>query len=242
MPYFKGMKVLFDHSVRQHAITGERGYVYSAPYRPGYNNLLEPVHNIRPRRTDWLQDEIDCLGKIAELCRRKIITPYITEELEAEKFRALKFPPRVYDDLFEGIEFEKAQCPVVRSKWGLSGEQYADKNDVVAYCKCFLLTPSKERTEKFIAGMKENPRFSLSAFEEKCLRNSDVFRKICHGISENHYPDALHLWTAEENGLDIFLTIDRKFKNIMERQKIDLHCQVMLPSNVLGVLESAESC
>lgn len=117
--YFKGMKVLFDHSVRQHAIRGEHAYAYSAPYQTGYNNLIEPVHNIRAARTDWLQNEIDCLGKIAELCRRKILTPYITEELEAEKFRALKFPPPVYNDLFEGIEFEKAQCPIVRSKWRL---------------------------------------------------------------------------------------------------------------------------
>lgn len=113
---------------------------------------------------------------------------------------------------------------------------------MIAYCKCFLLTPSKNRTEKFITGMKKNPRFSLSPFEEKCLRNADVFKKICRGISENHYPDALHLWTAEENGLDAFLTTDRKFRNVMAHQKIDLHCQVVLPSDVLRVLESAESC
>ena len=236
------MKVLFDHSVRQHALRGEHGYVYFAPYRPGYNNLIEPAHNIRPARTDWLQDEIDCLGKIAELCRRKKLLPYITEELESEEFRALKFPSPNHDDLFEGIQFKKAQCPIVRSKWGLSAKQYTDKNDVIAYCKCFFLTPSKERTEKFIAGMKENPRFSLSEFEERCLRNSDVFRNICRGISENHYPDALHLWTAEENGLDVFLTMDKKFKNVMARQKIGLHCRVMLPSDVLRALESIGSC
>jgi hypothetical protein len=236
------MKVLFDHSVRQHALRGEHRYVYFAPYRPGYNNLMEPAHNIRPARTGWLQDEIDCLGKIAELCRRKKLLPYITEELESEEFRALKFPSPNYDDLFKEIQFKKAQCPIVRSKWGLSAKQYTDKNDIIAYCKCFFLTPSKERTEKFIAGMKENPRFSLSEFEERCLRNSDVFRKICRGISENHYPDALHLWTAEKNGLDVFLTMDKKFINVMARQKIGLHCRVMLPSDVLRALESIGSC
>jgi len=94
------------------------------------------------------------------------------------------------------------------------------KDDVIAYCKSCFLTPSPERTERFIEGMKHNPRHSLSPFEERCLRNASVFQRLCRGIDETHYPDALHdethypdalhLWTAEENGLGAFLTLDKK--------------------------------
>jgi hypothetical protein len=49
-----------------------------------------------------------------------------------------------------------------------------------------------------------------------------------------HYPDAVHLWTAEENGMDVFLTDGRKFLNVIRRQKVDLHCKALLPSKLVA--------
>jgi hypothetical protein len=175
------------------------------------------------------------LAQLQGYVREKII-PYITEELEVEEFRILPWPSPNYKDLFADIKFKKAQCPIRRSKWGLSLDQYIDKEDIIKYCKCFFLTPSVERTEKFIGGMRHNPTINLSEFEEKCLRRSHIFKQICHGINEKHFPDALHLWTAEENGLDVFLTTDKKFKNVMARQRVDLKCIVMFPSELINVI------
>ena len=227
------MKVLFDHTIRQDAIRGEHGFIYES-YRSGHNNLLKAFHNSRPDRNDWKQEEIDCLPKIAKLCRQLKITPYTTEELEGERFRALKFPPPNYDDLFKGIEFRMAKCPMVRSKWGISMEQYIAKEDVKNYCKLFFLTSSPERTQKFITGMRNNSRKSLSDFEEKCLKRAHIFKKICFGINETHYPDALHLWTAEENRLDVFLSNDKKFRNVIDRQRVDLNCKMLFPSELVS--------
>lgn len=96
-----------------------------------------------------------------------------------------------------------------------------------------LLGLSAAGIEKYISDMRKNPVRSLSVFEEKCLRNLTIFREICHGIDEKHYPDVLHFWTAEENGMDVFLTMDRKFRNVMARQKVKLNCRIMFPSELI---------
>ncbi len=85
--------------------------------------------------------------------------------------------------------------------------------------------------------MRENQRIKLSELEERCLRELPVFRGICHGISENHYPDALHLWTAEVNGMDTFLSMERKFRNVIDRQKVDLRCRMMTPIELAAQLQ-----
>lgn len=233
------MKVLFDHCVIQHGLRGEYKVIYPNGRRDGHNDLLAFEHAKFKEKEGWLQSEIDCLAAIADLCRQGKIIAYTTEELVAERSRALKFPPQIYDDIFCGLDFTLAPSPLDRSKWGLSLEQYNSKDQLISYCKSFLLSQGELRMEKFIAGMRENPRFSLTNFEEKCLRNRTIFKALCKGIHETHYPDALHLWTAEENKLDVFLTTDRKFQNVTRRQNLNLSCNVLLPSEALTRLSTA---
>ena len=226
------MKVLLDHSVRQHAIRGEHGFVVTENPSGGQRYLQQQTRR-KPRRPDWLQPEIEALPEVAERIRDGRFLAFTTNELYAEAFRAAKFPTPAYIDTFEGCSIVHLPAPFERSKFGLGGEQFMDKDDVVAYCKSFFLTPSPDRIEKFIEGMRSNPRYSLSPYEERCLRNAHIFKSLCRGIDESHYPDALHLWTAEENSLDVFLTLDRKFRNVVERQDANLKCRVLYPSEIL---------
>ncbi|MCH8168389.1 MAG: hypothetical protein IIC03_10750 [Proteobacteria bacterium] len=209
-----------DRSVRLDAITEEHRVEF------------EETQNGQPRAS-WKQKEIEELPKVAGLIRQGQIQAFTTGELYAEGFRGQRFPSPRYTDIFEGCTFDTLRAPLERSKWGLGSDQFCSKEHVIAYCKSFFLTASSERVEQFIAGMRENPTFSLSPFEEKCLRRSHVFRAISKGIARTHYPDALHLWTAEENSVDVFLTHDKKFQNVIARQKIELKCKVMLPSEFL---------
>ncbi len=228
------IKVLMDHSVRQDAITEEHGFRFEEAQISGRKyRYLQPVTRTRPPRTDWKQEEIEELPKIAELIRQGRVQAYTTNELYAEGFRVADFPSSRYTDIFEGSTFNILPAPFERSKWGLDSDQFRSKEDVIAFCEGFLLGASPERVERFIAGMRESPQVSLSQFEEKCLRRLHVFRAICYGINRVHYPDALHLWTAEENGVDVFLTHDKRFQNVIAHQRIELKCNVMLPSEFL---------
>ncbi len=230
------MKVLIDHSVRQHGIVGEHGFVSAQGTLGDQTYLyLQSQTRHRPQRADWLQPEIETLPDVAQLIRDGRLKAFTTNELYAEAFRVQNFPPPDYIDIFEGCSIARLPAPFERSKFGVSGEQFMNKEDVIAYCKSVFLTPTQERIEKFIEGMQCNPRYDLSPFEERCLRNATVFQNLCRGIDESHYPDALHLWTAEENALDAFLTLDRKFRNVVERQGINFRCRIMYPTELLAM-------
>lgn len=234
----KPLKVLVDRSVRVDAVRAEaafhlvEGEMFGKTYR-----YLEPLLKKKSPRSDWREQEIRCLPRIAEMIRQGQIKAYTTGELDAEALRVEEFLSLDCADFFEGCDFEELPAPLERSKWGLGVDEFLDRDEVIAYCNSFLLTPCNERIEHFIIGMQANPRFSLTSFEERCLRRVDVFKSICRGIHPNHYPDALHLWTAEESGIDVFLTHDAKFRNVMFFQKIQLNCQICFHQILNGGLQ-----
>jgi hypothetical protein len=229
------IKVLLDHSVRQDAIIGVHGFkIAEAQFSGMGNRCLQPVTRMRPPRNDWKQNEIEELPRVAELLRSGQIQAFTTRELYAEGFIVQKFPSPQHINIFEQCAFDILPRPLERSKWGIGLDQMCSRENVIAYCECFFITPSPERVEDFILGMRKNPRFSLSPFEEKCLRRAHVFKAICKGIDRKHYPDALHLWTAEENSVGVFLTHDKKFRNVITRQNVDLKCKIQFPSEFLA--------
>jgi hypothetical protein len=131
-------------------------------------------------------------------------------------------------------------APVERSNWGFGVEQLCGKAEVIAYCEYFFLSASPEHIERFITGIRKNPRFNLSSFEEQCLSRAHVFKAICKGMARTHQPDALHLWTAEKTGMDVFLTHDKAFRNVVDRQQVTLHCRVMFPSELLAAISHSD--
>ena len=54
---------------------------------------------------------------------------------------------------------------------------------------------------------------------------------------EKHWPDALHLWTAETHGAEYFLTLDQKFINALTMTaRINLPTKPARPSQLLDDL------
>jgi hypothetical protein len=41
-------------------------------------------------------------------------------------------------------------------------------------------------------------------------------------------------WTAEENGMDVFLTHDPKIPQYHQPAKVDFHCKALLPSKLVA--------
>jgi hypothetical protein len=236
-----GIKVLFDRTVRVDAIIAWRGYVYADAevMSRRYRYLKQHTEN-RRRRDDWKQQEIEALPQITRFIHEGRIIAYSSPELDLEAFRVEELGGPVPEDIFEGCKFHSVKAPLDRAKWGLSTQQVINKQAIIDYCKCFFLSSDSTRVERFIEGMRRNPRYHLTEFEEKCLRRAHVLMDICSGIEETHFPDALHLWTAEENGLDVFLTHDKRFKNVIERKRnLKFHCRVMLPTQLVDELQNS---
>lgn len=81
---------------------------------------------------------------------------------------------------------------------------------------------------------------NLSEFEIESLRTIDRFHFFCQKSGKpEDYVDIFHLWTAERNDLDVFLTLDGAFQDFIspilneEKKKIDIKTQVMKPLDLL---------
>ena len=77
----------------------------------------------------------------------------------------------------------------------------------------------------------------FSSFEKANSANRDRMRELCDGLKPQHYPDALHLWAAEVNGLKYFLTMVGKFCRLMTQTKrIPLPCEPVRPADLMSEL------
>ena len=103
-----------------------------------------------------------------------------------------------------------------------------------------MLTLQKQHVEILV---QRAEAIGLTEFEVESLRTLEWFRTLCKAAnSPEHYPDVFHLWTAERNGLDGFLTLDKKLQNLVERvrnekrERIEIHPVVLRPLDLLRLL------
>jgi hypothetical protein len=70
------------------------------------------------------------------------------------------------------------------------------------------------------------------------LRDLGRFHDLIDALPhEKHWPDAMHLWTAETHRAGYFLTMDKKFINALTKTaRIDLPTKPARPSQLLADL------
>jgi hypothetical protein len=118
-------------------------------------------------------------------------------------------------DLMKDIRPEHVPAAISRGKFEqMELFEFAEKVRVVAFCKLLL----KLRYETLAPYPEVIARFT--EFELGNLQLLDRFRELCLHVAEKHYPDVFHLWTAETNGLNYFLTTDQKFINVMGKKTL----------------------
>lgn len=181
----------------------------------------------------WKREQVECMPTIGRLARQKIITLLTYTETMSEGYkRRGSFSSTIIGNVFNGVEFEYVNAAVERSYFFQSPlEEYIDNKSMIDYCR-FLLDINPDILIEKITRSRSFPDFLLEN-----LRNVKKFRELCKGLSEKQYPDAFHLWTAEANGADYFLTIDRKFTRLMTtNNKAELPCSPLSPSQLLDQL------
>lgn len=181
----------------------------------------------------WKREQIECMPTIGRLARQNVIALSIYVEIQFEGWkRPRSFPATAIGNVFNGIEFEYVDAAVERSYFFQSSlDDYIDNQRMIDFCKWLLKINPDILIEKIMKA-RDFPDFLLIN-----LRNVERFRELCKGLSEKQYPDAFHLWTAEVNGADCFLTIDKKFIRVMtETNKAKMPCPPLSPSQLLDEL------
>lgn len=191
----------------------------------------------RPARSkdeEWLQSQINSLPTLARIAMEGGIELCSYNEIGFESWnRKGGLFGNSAINVFQNVTFRKIPPAVERSKFRqtIDLKKYLSRDEIISFCK-FLLTPD-------IKDIVDHPeiRGMLTDFEVENLRGISRFETLCDGLAESQYPDAFHLWTAETNKVDFFLTTDGKFIRVMtETKRINLPCKPICPTDLLEEL------
>lgn len=158
----------------------------------------------RPRREDWIQDEIDCLPQVAEFVRCGQLELCINNELRWEVAN-LKFGGLVYSELsvFHGIQARTLPDPFPYSR--IVASAYHTNEELDKLREAIFATDYDQR-----------------------------FCDIKQAAGGNKNADAFHILSAECASVDYFVTADKKLINSLRNQrKVQLSVKVVYPTELL---------
>lgn len=187
-----------------------------------------------PPSQEWKQRQIDSIPSIVRAVNEGFLGFYRYCEIgvEAMKRKGGTFGNSVTNHLMN-VDFKKVAPAIERTKFRQTAylKKYVAREEVVDFCKFLLTSPVEKAVDQ-----PELENY-FSDFELSNIKSLYRFRELCSGLAEKQYPDAFHLWTAEVNGLDYFLTTDRKFIRVMtETKRTELPCRPVAPTTLLKVL------
>jgi hypothetical protein len=229
------IRLLLDTAVLRHTAT------MVSVYKKHTMRLgsIERKYNIlgMQRNTDhiskgiWLKNQVEALPTIMRLAREGIILLFSYIELDFETIRGSFEFRGGKGDLLKDVKIDDIPSAVDRSKLQQTAD-FFEKITLIKFCK-FLIEVNVRELEKrqnwFI--------LKFTDFERQNIKSLNRFKELCSALDETHYPDAFHLWTAEVNGLDFFLTADRKFINVMNKtSRAQLKTKPIAPVDFLDYL------
>ena len=181
----------------------------------------------------WVAGEIACFPTIARLATDGTIALFESQETRFEAWRASTGARGTKGDLFPRGLIKPAPDAVGRSFFRSGPFSHTiSRQHVIEFCRylrgitCELFEETPEFWNRLPETMQANLR-ELGRFHE-------LIEALPH---EKHWPDALHLWTAETHGAEYFLTMDQKFINALTMTaRVNLPTKLARPSQLLADL------
>ena len=200
------------------------------------------------------QCEKDALFTIGRLARTGRLTLHTYCELDVESWRGGEGRMPIADPLSH-CRFQPCPAAVERSKfrqtlnmneWIAKGGKKDKKHGItlsdcnqIPFLEWLALLPPKSTK----AIIDHGGILKLDDFEVASLQDLSWFQTMTRLLgSSDHLPDCFHLWTARRNGLDAFLTLEKKLPRSIEQIKnrrekaIDLSVAVLRPTELLHTL------
>lgn len=211
------LRVLIDRNLEQYALTAE-GVVQTKTEKWGPHTVTADIYGYRAKalpKAEWPRRQIEALPTITRLAREGKIVFCTSHELKFESFRASRGWRGSRGDLFRGIVYECVPAAIERSYFWqtIDLNKYTSGEGQVGWYKNFLLKVDENQLLERLKGHIEFPDF-----DRQNIENLGRFRELCKYLdTDDHIRDAFHLWTAEVNNLNYFLTVDKKFINKMTR-------------------------
>ena len=211
----RNQKVQWGPIEEELAITGWRG----KPLRDGDSR--------------WIADEVACLPTVARLATDGTIALFEAHEIGFEALLSPVGARGTKGDIFARVAINRVADAVDRSFFRTGTvDQVASRQDVINFCR-FLRNATPQLFEKTPEIWDRFPETTQAN-----LRDLGRFHELIDALPyEKHWPDALHLWTAETHSAGYFLTTDQKFINALTKTaRINLPTKPARPSQLLANL------
>ena len=192
--------------------------------------ISEPGYKKKNYKDASYQKEVDALVTIGRLIREGTIEAFTYSELDFESFR--RSSPLKEFNALNNCPVSRCAAPIERSKFRktIDFSGYVSKGGKKDKQKDFEISEfSQVSFVKWLLQLHESVirsivshhvELGLTDFEVKSFEQLKWFKFVCRrsGSSEN-YPDVFHLWAAERNGIDVFLTLEQRLPNIVNQIK-----------------------
>ena len=203
--------------------------------------MRKPLH-----RDPAYQAEIDALFTIGRLIRERHLEAFIYVELKFESWK--RYIGEMAFDALAGCSIRHCDAPIERSRF-LQGDAFAyaikgGKEDrkagrdtslsQIRFVEWLLSLADKHVLE--LISLRD--LLKLTDFEIESLHNLPWLHSMCKiAQSSENYPDMLHLWAAQRNRMDAFLTLESRLPNIAAHFPKSKSCTPSFATRVLRPLE-----
>jgi len=179
---------------------------------------------------DWRAKEIGLLPVICMMESSGQLALFKSTESLGEEMCGWQFGQGLPGDLASKIKFRYAPSPIERSRlMSLPMNIYNSKECRIRFFKWLL--EANRRGD--LINLQQLP---LTAFELQSIQEFGRFAELCSCLNESQYTDAWHLWTAERSGIDFFLTLDKRFVNVMTKtSRVPLISRPVFPSELVDI-------
>lgn len=197
------IKVLIDRNIERNAITHQSVERLKSIHWGGQNYSLSVVERQKiPLREDerFRNEQLPYLATVTELARAGDVMLFTSFELRMERIRQRAIGPG-----YVGLDMlDGVKVDTVRAP--------VDRTIAIApFGRSSGL--NKAEQENFLRSIRDSR-----------------FVAIRNVVGEAHIVDAFHLWTAEVSDLDVFLTMDKRFLNVIEQERKKIQSSVAVRS------------
>jgi hypothetical protein len=205
------LKVLFDSNVLKNAVT-HRAVLKPRTIKWGPTErrveVAEDVPNCyRGSSEEQTAWKFQYLSRIAQLAEARRIECNLSREIQFENWALPRPVPMLTDNAFL-----------------FGGIEFRDA------------ALPMERVVGFRA-FEQKDQFRMQKEAYFASINHPRFLALNAATGTKHAADTYHLWTAESNQLDVFLTMDKKFQRVFaKQQKVRSTVQIMLPWQLVSSL------
>lgn len=244
------VKVLLDNGIISHAEFAEPAKKTNEVLW-GSHKILNPILGFKrkpPHENDEYQRQINAIFTIGRLIREGRISAYTSNEIRFESFRRSCIIKAFY--ALKDCNISKCPTPIERSKCRktISFSEHVSKGGKKDRAKGVNLGSANQIPfMKWLRDIEESAvlrilehreKLDLTEFEVESLRMIEWYKFICSRFrSLENLPDAFHLWTAERNHMNVFLTLEKKLPNLVKQIKEEKNNRLTITTEVLQPIE-----